>query len=160
MVTVVGTEVALVGVPIIGVTESPACAVINVPVIPACRVDGVNVMPPPAATVCAAAVCLANSSIIAIGFSTEGKGETNNPVGIRVGVAAGACDNDCVQALTKTVMPINVIIAGRPRFLILICSPLSRIQEDGSTSRLKRQAAQWMRRPSVRRFSQSNVDGQ
>ena len=35
-------------------------------------------------------VWAANCWIIAMGFSTDGSGETNNPVGIKVGVVAGA----------------------------------------------------------------------
>ena len=85
-----------------------------------------GVVVPPAMEVCAAAVCFANSSIIAIGFSTEGKGETNSPVGIMVAVTAGACDNDCVQAEIKDVVMINVKIISKPRCLFLIFSPLSK----------------------------------
>jgi hypothetical protein len=78
---------------------------------------------------------------MAIGFSTEGKGETNNPVAIKVGVATGACDKDCVQAEIRVVLMIKVITASDARFLLLMDSPLLDSTNDGSTSPLKRQAA-------------------
>jgi hypothetical protein len=74
-------------------------------------------VPPFATVVCAAAVCFANSSIIAIGFSTDGKGETNNPVEITVGVPAGALDNDCVQAEINTVEIAKMKTTTRTRCL-------------------------------------------
>ncbi len=127
---VVETAFAFVGVPAVtvGVIDPLAWSVVTVPVVATC-VPGVPVPPPPAAAVCAAAVCLANSSIIAIGFSTEGKGETNNPVGIKVGVAAGACERDCVQAVTRIVDRINIKIACKLCCLFLMVSPLSTSSE-------------------------------
>ena len=116
-------------------------AVAGVPVTVVFGVPGVPVTAtPPAAMVCAAAVCFANSSIIAIGFSTEGKGDTNNPVAIKVGVATGACDKDCVQAEIKVVLKMRVTTASDTRFLLLMDSPLLDSTRDGSTSPLKRQA--------------------
>ena len=104
-------------------------------------VPGVPVIAtPPAATVCAAEVCFANSSIIAIGFSTEGKGDTNNPVAIKVGVAAGTVDKGCTQAEIKVALTIRVTAASDTRFLLLMDSPLLDSTNDGSTSPLKRQA--------------------
>ena len=94
------------------------------PVVMACGVTGV---PPFATVVCAAEVCFANSSIMAIGFSTEGNGETNNPVGINVGVAAGAFDSDCVHAEINMVEITNMEMISKTRCLLLIYSPLSRI---------------------------------
>jgi hypothetical protein len=79
---------------------------------------------PPAASVWAAAVSLANCSIIAIGFSTDGNGETKSPVGSRVGVATGAEDNDCVQAEINMVDITRMKTASKPRCLLLIDSPL------------------------------------
>ncbi len=131
---VVGT--ALVGVPGTGVETpgvevTPACGVMTVPtVVIACGVPAV----PPATDVCAAAVCFANSSIIAIGFSTDGKGETNSPVGSKVGVATGAADSDCVQAEINIVDTIKMKTTSKPRCLLLIVSPLSIYStNDGST---------------------------
>jgi hypothetical protein len=92
------------GVPEVGVAVPPVCGVSTVPVV---TVLGVPRVPLETAAVCAAAVCLANSSIISIGFSTEGKGETNRPVGINVGVAAGGCESDISQA-ESNVAPINI----------------------------------------------------
>jgi hypothetical protein len=92
-----------------------------VPTIIACGVLGV---PPLATVVCATEVCFANSSIIAMGFSTEGNGETNNSGGSKVGVATGAEDNDCVQAEIITVDITRIKIAGKPRCLLFIDSPL------------------------------------
>jgi hypothetical protein len=86
---------------------------------------GVPGVSPPATEVCAAAVCFANSSIIAIGFSTDGNGETNNPSGITVGVASGAEDRDCVQAEINIVDTTKIEIASKLRLLLLIDSPLS-----------------------------------
>lgn len=62
--------------------------------VPAIGLGVPVVTTPPAATVCATDVCLANSAIISNGFSADGNGETNSPVAIWVGVAAGACDSD------------------------------------------------------------------
>lgn len=125
--------VGVLGVPTVGVAVGvpPACGVITVPVVIACGVTGV---PPFAIVVCAAAVCFANSSIIAIGFSAEGSGEMNSPAGIDVGVATGAADNDCVQAAINTVDITKVKIISKPRLLFLIDSPLSTCSGgDGST---------------------------
>jgi hypothetical protein len=139
----VGVLTSLVGTP--GVLVTPANGVVSVPVAvgpPAIGVPGVPVTTtPPAAMVCAAAVCFANSSIMAIGFSTEGKGDTNNPVAIRVGVTAGAVDKDCSQAVIKVLLMINTTTASETRFLLLMDSPLLDSTKDGSTSPLKRQAA-------------------
>ena len=82
-------------------------------------------MPPFAIVVCAAAVCFANSSIIAIGFSAEGSGEINSPAGSGVDVTAGADDNDCVQAEIIMVVVTRIKMICMPRFLFLIDSPLS-----------------------------------
>jgi hypothetical protein len=95
------------GVPEVGVAVPPVCGVSTVPVTAVLGVDGVPGVPPVTKAVCAAAVCLANSSIIAIGFSTEGKGETNRPVGINVGVAAGGVESGISQA-ESNIAPINV----------------------------------------------------
>jgi hypothetical protein len=122
---VVGT--VLVGVPttgsavVIAIAVS-ACGVVAVPSAINCGVAGV---PPFATVVCATEVCFANSSIIAIGFSTDGNGETNSSGGIKVGVAAGAEDNDCVQAEIITIDITKIKMIGKPRFLLLIDSPLS-----------------------------------
>ena len=89
----------------------------------ACGVTGV---PPFATVVCATEVCFANSSIIAIGFSTEAIGETNKLSGSKVGVAAGGVDNEYVQAEIIIVAVIRMMIASRPRCLLLIYSPLSK----------------------------------
>jgi len=124
---VVMTEFALVGVPAVavGVDDPLDCGVVIVPVVMAWGVPGVPV-PPPAAAVCAAAVCLANSSIIAIGFSTEGKGETKNKfVGITVGVEADGVDKDTSQAVIRVEMVINIMTALKPRCLFIMVSPLS-----------------------------------
>jgi hypothetical protein len=94
----------------------------TVPTTTGCGVPGV---PPFATVVCATEVCFANSSIIAIGFSTEGNGETNNSGGIKVGVAAGAEDNDCVQAEIIIVDITRIKIIRKPRCLLLMASPLS-----------------------------------
>ena len=117
----VGVLTELVETP--GVSVTPVCGVpgvvvvVLVPLIGASGVPGVPVITtPPAATVCAAAVCFANSSIIAIGFSTEGKGDTNNPVAIKVGVGP-AWDKDCVQAEIKVVVMTRVTTASDARFL-------------------------------------------
>jgi hypothetical protein len=75
-----------------------------------------------------------------MGFSTEGKGETNNPVAINVGVGP-ASDKDCVQAESNIEVIISVTIASDTRFLLLMDSPLLDSTNDGSTSPLKRQAA-------------------
>jgi hypothetical protein len=79
--------VGVPGVPVVDGVVSPG-------------VRGVPVTPPPATEVSTAAVEVpfANSSIIAIGFSADGNGETNRFGGIKVGVTAGACEYDCVQA--------------------------------------------------------------
>ena len=115
LVGVLGTATATVGV--------PAWGVMTVPTAAGCGVAGV---PPFATVVCATEVCFANSSIIAIGFSTEGNGETNNSGGSIVAVAAGAEDNDCVQAEIITVDVTRMKIASKPRCLLLIDSPLSK----------------------------------
>jgi hypothetical protein len=82
-------------------------------------------VPPLATAVCATEVCFANSSIIAIGFSTEAIGETNNSGGSKVGVATGAEDNDCVQAEIIIVDTTRIKITSKPRCLLFIDSPLS-----------------------------------
>jgi hypothetical protein len=92
------------------------CGVIIVPVTAVAGVEGVPGVPPEAITVCAAAVSLANCSIISIGFSTEGNGDTNRPVGIMVGVAAGGCDNENVQLDIKTAPISRIATAKRPRW--------------------------------------------
>lgn len=98
------TFVGVDGVPEGGVGVPPVCGVRTVPVVSVLGAPGV---PPETAAVCAAAVCLANSSIISIGFSTEGNGETNRPVGITVGVAAGGVESGISQAESK-IAPINI----------------------------------------------------
>jgi hypothetical protein len=93
----------------------------TVPATTGCGVVGV---PPFATVVCATEVCFANSSIIAMGFSTEGNGETNNSGGSKVGVASGAEDNDCVQAEIITLDTTRMKITSKPRCFVLIASPL------------------------------------
>jgi len=130
---VAGPDAALVGVlgaPSVGATTVPAAGVMTVPAAGVMTVHttiacGVLGVPPLATTVCATEVCLANSSIIAIGFSTEAIGETNKLSGSKVGVAAGAADNDCVQAEIIKVDIIRIKTASKPRCLLLIDSPLS-----------------------------------
>jgi hypothetical protein len=117
---VVGT--ALVGVLGAATVGVPTWAVINVPTAAGCGVTGV---PPFATVVCATEVCFANSSIIAIGFSTEAIGETNNSGGSKVGVAAGGVDNGLSQAEISTASVTNMKTTSEPRFLLLIDSPLS-----------------------------------
>jgi hypothetical protein len=141
--------VGVLGVPVIGVDVMPNCGVFVEPpgtevtgVPPGVRTCGVTGVPPFAIVVCAAAVCLANSSIIAIGFSADGSGETNSPGGIGVGVASGADDNDCVQAAITTVDISRLEMISKPRLLFLIESPRSLYSsKDGSTSCLRRQVA-------------------
>jgi hypothetical protein len=120
------TAAGVAGTALVGVlgaaTGVPAWGVIIVPTATGCGVAGV---PPFATVVCATEVCLANSSINAIGFSTEGSGETNNSGGSTVGVAAGALDNDCVQAEIITVDITTMKTTSKPRCLLLIDSPLS-----------------------------------
>jgi hypothetical protein len=127
---------ALVGVLIttaveVAVTITPLSGVVAVPVIAAIGVvavtttPGVAGVPPFATVVWAAAVCLANSSIIAIGFSTEGNGETNSPSGINVGVAAGAEDRDCVHADNNTVVITKINTTVMAFCFLLIDSPHS-----------------------------------
>ncbi|GMV32508.1 MAG: hypothetical protein AMXMBFR60_03370 [Chloroflexota bacterium] len=60
------------------------------------------VAPAPEADVCAASVCLANCSIISIGFSTDAIGDTKSPVGIGVAVSAGGGAMDLSHAETTT----------------------------------------------------------
>jgi hypothetical protein len=131
-----GCEFALVGVLMttavdVAVAITPLCGVKTVPVVAACGVPdvatapGVAGVPPLATVVWAAAVCLANSSIIAIGFSTEAIGETNKPSGIKVGVAAGAEDKDCVQADINIVDTTKMKTTSIPRCFLLIDSPHS-----------------------------------
>jgi hypothetical protein len=123
---VVGTAlVGVLGTATVGATTVPAWGVMTVPTATGCGVAGV---PPFATVVCATEVCFANSSIIAIGFSTEGNGETNNWGGSKVGVATGTLDNDCVQAEIITLDIIRMKITSIPRCLLLIDSPLSYIQ--------------------------------
>ena len=127
MVGPLGSTAAVVATALVGVLGVPGVGVdvvmLTVPVVViACGVTGV---PPFATVVCAAAVCFANSSICAIGFAAEGKGETNRPVGIKVGVATGAEDNDCVQAETNIVDITKMKIISKPRLFFLIDSPLS-----------------------------------
>jgi hypothetical protein len=114
LVGVLGTATATVGV--------PAWGVMTVPTAAGCGVAGV---PPFATVVCATEVCFANSSIIAIGFSTEGNGETNNSGGSMVAVAIGAVDAARVQAETITVDITRMKTTSKPRCLLLIDSPLS-----------------------------------
>jgi len=52
-----------------------------------------------------------------MGFSTDGTGETNNPVGITVGVFAGADDKDCVQADKVKAPSAKTTTANNPYFL-------------------------------------------
>ena len=120
----VGVTFPKVGLGVTGVMF--ACAVPGVPVISVWGVLGVDGVPPPAVAVCAAAVCLANSSIIAIGFSTDATGETNSPVGNKVGVATGAADKDCVQAEINNVEIMKIEIASTLRRVLLIDSPQSK----------------------------------
>ena len=108
---------AVVATAFVGVPGVPTVGTVVVPAALVVIVAGVAGVPPFATVVWAAAVCFANSSIIAIGFSTEGKGETNNPVGITVGVAAGAEDNDCVQAEINKVEIAKMKITTRTRCL-------------------------------------------
>jgi hypothetical protein len=115
-VTVVPPElVAVEGDGVVAVTVTPVCGVMTVPVTAVDAVDGVPGVPPRARAVCAAAVCLANSSIICIGFSTDGKGETNNPVGTEVVVAAGASDRENVQLEINIALINRVATTMRPR---------------------------------------------
>jgi hypothetical protein len=62
---------------------------------------------------------------MAIGFSTDGNGETNNPSGSTVGVATGAEDKDCVQAEINIVDTMKIEIASKLRLFLLMDSPLS-----------------------------------
>ena len=77
VVAVAATElVGVLGATVAGTVVVPAWGVMAALVVTACGATGV---PPFATVVWAAAVCFANSSIIAIGFSPVGNGETNNP---------------------------------------------------------------------------------
>jgi hypothetical protein len=114
-VVVAAVFVGVEGAGVVGVEVTPVCGVSTVPVTAVEALAGVPGVPPIAWAVCAAAVCRANSSIISIGFSTEGNGETNTLLGIRVGVAAGGCDSENWQLETNTA-PINrVATRMRPR---------------------------------------------
>jgi hypothetical protein len=61
---------------------------------------------------------------MAIGFSTDGNGETKRPVGSKVGVAAGAEERDCVQAEISMVNAIRTNTTSMLCCLLLIDSPL------------------------------------
>lgn len=123
--------VATAFVGVLGTTPGVGVDVAAPVVVIGCGVTGV---PPFAIVVCAAAVCLANSSICAIGFSADGNGETNNPVGIKVAVATGAEDSDCSQAEINIVVITKMKIISRPRLFFLMDSPLSMYSKsDGST---------------------------
>jgi hypothetical protein len=102
-----------VGVKVMGVT-------VNVTGV---TVSGVTGVPPLAAAVSPAAVAvpLAKSSIIFIGLSADGNGATNKSGGIKVGVAAGDWEYDCVQA-EIIITPVKIIIASL-FLLYFICSP-------------------------------------
>jgi len=92
-----------------------------------------------------------------MGFSTEGKGETNNPVGINVGVEAGGEDKDTSQAEINVEMVMNIMVACETRCLFLIFSPLSTNSiEDGSTSPLKRQAAHSIFLPEYKKVTRED----
>jgi hypothetical protein len=109
-VTITGVvATALVGVPGVNAREAVAEAipVTSVPIVPTAGMSGV---PLSAATVWLA---WANCSIIFIGFSTEGSGETNNPVGIKVGVVRGACERDTSQDEISSAPISNKLIATR-----------------------------------------------
>jgi hypothetical protein len=119
--TTTGVPPELVGVEgaaVVAVVVTPVCGVSTVPVTAVAGVEGVDSeagVPPEAIAVCASAVCLANSSIISIGFSTEGNGETNKPVGSGVAVVDGASDRENVQLETSTAMTNTVATTKRPR---------------------------------------------
>ena len=82
------------GVVAAAVTAVPKVAVGSVPVVVGVAgVPGVvSVVVPAASAVFAMAVCVPRLATICSGSCPEGKGDTNSPVDISVGVARGACD--------------------------------------------------------------------
>ena len=125
---VAAAVLALVGVETLMVGDGVAVGMAGsmVAVVPASGVPGVPVVtgvPPPAAAVCAASVCLANCSIISMGFSTEAIGETNNPVAIGVAVTIGASETDISQAERMTAAIMKTDNVNILRWFLIISSP-------------------------------------
>src|SRR5574341_667499 len=90
-ITVTGAGVvaaAVTGVPSVGVSDAP----VGVMAVPVVAVVGVAGVPVTASAVFATAVCVPKSATIFRGSCPAGNGETNRPVGIKVGVARGNCE--------------------------------------------------------------------